>query len=788
MKRMGRWLLIIAVVVAGLLITGVVLVKLLVTPERVRATLVPLAEKALQRPVALGEINIGLFSGVEVANLEIGEPDGGETFVAADKVVLRYRFWPLLRGEVVIDEARLVGPNIRIVRLADGRFNFDDLIAAPPGAAATPAAPAPPGSGAPVDLSISRVAIEGGDVVFLDYSVDAKAPYRLKFSAIGLALQDVSLVRPFPFELQARINDAQLEISGDADLKARKGNARVRLTDLDVTGFAPYLRGHIPGTLGALKVSTDLTLAGDASQLTSKGQLTLANLDLTLEALPDAPLRQARLALDYAIKLDPVRQQLAIDKGHLTFNGIAAELSGSVADYGTTPRVDLQLALPALDLRQALDALPPGMVAATDGLDPAGKLDLQVHLAGTTDHPAALLQEGSLRLSAVQASLAGLRPALSGSLAIKGGALTSQGLQLVAGDNRADLDLKVADLFARPLVVTLKTSADRLLLDPLVAAGRPPKDTPVAADAPQSPPATEPGPLDLPLTADVTMTVKKAIYQGLECQDFFLHGTLAKNVLLIDSLRGAVAGGNFSDTARIDLGRPGFAYSTRLTLTDIQLEPLVSALQPEASGKLSGTLALVTDLAGNGTLPATIRRELSGNGEVKVRDGRLDGGELSRGLAAVLGLEELQRLTFQQWDGNFRIEAGKVLFDSRFSGRQLRLSPQGAVGLDGSLNVLLDTRIAPELTAKLDQRGKVSSYFKDAEGWGQVPLKLGGNIDKPRFEIDARAVTRKAGEKLQQKLEQKLLDKLGPKDKSEPAGSGDQKKLLEETIRGLFKN
>lgn len=787
MKRIGRWLAIIAVVVAALLVTAVVLVKLLVTPERVRTTLVPLAEKALQRPVALGEINIGLFSGVQVANLEIREPDGSESFVAAEKVVLRYRFWPLLRGEVVIDEARLVGPKIRIVRLADGRFNFDDLVSAPAATADTPPAPAPPDSGTPVDLSISRVAIEGGEVVFLDYSVDTKAPYRLKFSAIDLALQDVSLVRSFPFELQARINDAELEISGDADLGARKGNARVRLTDLDITGFAPYLRGHIPGTLGALKVSTDLTLAGDASQLTSRGQLTLANLDLTLEALPDAPLRQARLGLDYAIQLDPARQQLAIDKGHFTFNGIAAELTGRITDYGTTPRVDLQLVLPALDLRQALDALPPGLVTATDGLDPAGKLDLQAHLAGSTDNPAALLQEGSLRLSAVQASLAGLRPALNGSLALKGGALTSQGLQLVAGDNRADLDLTVADLFARPLVVTLKASADRLLLDPLVAAGGPPPDTPAAANAPQTPPATEPGPLDLPLTADVTMTVKKTIYQGLECQDFFLHGTLAKNVLLIDSLRGNFAGGGFTDTARIDLGRPGFAYSTHLVLTDIQLDPLVSALQPEASGKLSGTIALVTDLAGNGTLPATIRRELSGKGEVKVRDGRLDGGELARGLAAVLDLDELQRLTFQQWDGNFRIEAGKVKFDSRFSGRQLRLSPQGTVGLDGSLDVLLDTRVAPELIAKLDQRGKVSSYFKDAEGWGQLPLKLSGNIDKPHFEIDARAVTHKAGEKLQQKLEQKLLDKLGPKE-GEPAGSSDQKKLLEETIRGLFKN
>ena len=790
MKRLGRWLAVSVAVLAVLVIAAIILVKVLVTPERIRATVLPLAEQQLHRQVTLGDIRVGLFSGVQLSQLAIAEPKGDETFLAADQVILRYRFWPLLLGRVMIDEVQLVAPRIRIVRQADGRFNFSDLL---PGAAMPAPAPAPAQTGAPakgIDLSIAHVGISGGEVVFLDYTIDGTSPYRLKFSSVGLSLNDVSLDKPFPFELQGMLNDAKLDVSGAADIRDGSGKARVQLTALDATAFAPYLRGRIPGTLGALKVSTDLEVAGDARQLTSSGELTLAELALTLDALPKTPISNANLKLDYALKLDLAAQQLAIEKGHLDFNGIQAEVSGTVADYAREPRLDLQLALPGLDIRQALAALPKGLAPPTDGLDPAGKIDLQVHLAGSPQRPAELPQEGTLRLSSVQASLGGLRPALNGVLNLKGKEVASQDLQLVAGDNRVALDLRIADLSAKPLAITVRAQADTLALDPLLAASAPGAGggegagTKAAATARSA----EPGPLDLPLRAEASLKVKQATVKGLACKDFSLHALLEKNTLTIDELRGQLAGGNFLDTARVDLGRPGFAYRTHLVLQDLQLQPLLTALRPAAGATVTGSLGLKADLAGAGTLPETVKRNLSGNGEILIKDGRLEGGQLVQGLATVLGLEELRQISFQQWAGNFRIEQGKVQIDSHLSGKQVRLAPQGTVGLDGKLNLLLDTRLAPDLTARIDTHGKVTRFFKDADGWGQVPLKLGGSLDSPRFEIDAKAALKKATETLQEKLEQKLQERLGPKPDSGSSPDTSQKKQLEKTLRGLFGN
>jgi AsmA protein len=76
----------------------------------------------------------------------------------------------------------------------------------------------------------------------------------------------------------------------------------------------------------------------------------------------------------------------------------------------------------------------------------------------------------------------------------------------------------------------------------------------------------------------------------------------------------------------------------------------------------------------------------------------------------------------------------------------------------------------------------------DKEGWSQVPLKVGGSLSKPRFELDARAATEQVGQQLQQKLEQKLLEKLAPTDQKGQDQPSPKKQLLEQTIKGLFGN
>jgi hypothetical protein len=121
---------------------------------------------------------------------------------------------------------------------------------------------------------------------------------------------------------------------------------------------------------------------------------------------------------------------------------------------------------------------------------------------------------------------------------------------------------------------------------------------------------------------------------------------------------------------------------------------------------------------GSGTRWATISRTLSGDGTLAFRDGRLTSPALVNGLATFLQLPDLTEINFREFRGKARIVAGRAEIDSSLSGRQLKLFPRGSLGLDGSLNLTMDTRLSPELTARLNRRGQVTRYLLDARGVG----------------------------------------------------------------------
>jgi len=401
---------------------------------------------------------------------------------------------------------------------------------------------------------------------------------------------------------------------------------------------------------------------------------------------------------------------------------------------------------------------------------------------------AELLRSAEIRLAGVQANVGGLRPALSGQLNVQGDTLDSRDLTLVAGDNRAAIELKASNLYGKPIQVSSRVTSERFELDPLLQTSA---ATAAETATKQGEAATpvEVGPFDLPLRADGSVQIRKTVYKGLAMDDFDLRYRLEKNLLTVERLTGKVASGSFDQTARIDLGKKGLDYSTRLLLKGVQAEPLVNAFAPKAAGTVFGNLSINADFSGRGTLPEALKRNLSGNGAFQIADGKLTGAGLIQGLASFVNLEELRTINFRQARGAFTVTDGKVNLNSDFSGSDVRFAPQGNVGLDGELDVALDLRLSPALTGKLDRRGNVAQLFTDAEGWGQVPLKAKGTIGTPRFALDTSVVKgkvkEKAREEIEKKLQEKVFDKLAPKE-GEGATQEPAKQMLEEGLKKLL--
>lgn len=806
MKKWTKIFSVTAALLVTLIIALIVLAKVLITPERVKATLLPYAEQNLHRKIDLGNIDVSLFSGIEIKGLTIYEQDGSEVFLSTDLVRLRYQLLPLLAMNVVVDEIRLERPNVRIVRFNNGQFNFSDLMAAGDNASSQPASASEQKSmatqgSAPISLLVSNVLVQNGQVVFFDHVLNDKAPYRYEVSSLHITAKGVSLSGKVPLSMQCQINGSQLTLDGDVNLQPLGGEFKVDLQDLDVVAFSPYLQSVLPGKLGSLKLSLNSTVSGTSDEILLKGTLSLKELDLVLDAMPDAPLKSARLESTYDLLFSRVQDRLQIRQFALDYNGIKVNTDGVVDGLTGNLALDLNVAAPELQIRQAITALPVALVGDVGSLDPAGSLSIEAKLSGRVDDAAKMLKSATIDLESAQATVAGQRPAFSGRLLVAGEQISSEGLQVRLGDNMADISLKASHLFARPIIVKADISSERFLLEPLLAgsAGAAVASEQSTAET-KKPSAAQVGPFDIPLHATGTITVAEALWKGLVIKNFLAQYELKDNVLNLSRMDGQVAGGSFSNSGRVDLGKSGLTYSAQLGLKAIQAEPLLTAFAPKAAGSLLGAVDLTFALAGRGTEWQELSRNLSGDGKMLVVDGRLVSPGLVGGLSEILQLPELNDIPFDNFNGQFKVVEGKVKLDSQMLSKTLKIFPKGMVGLDGSLNMGLDTRLSPELSAKLDKKGDISSYLADQDGWAQLPLLLKGSFTSPSFGLDPKGLQEQASKALSSELGKQINKLFKQSDQTTPQGTDQQPaekqsspaespaNILQDSLQKLFGN
>lgn len=652
-------------IVVALLVGLTILVKVIISPELVKKTVLPKISAAINRQVSLGDVSVSIFSGIRLHDLVVLDREGSEPFVRAGAIRLDYRFWPLLRKRVEIEQIRLESPLVRVVRNADGSFNFSDLLVKKQ----QPAAPAEPKAKSPIDLSVSEVVISDGRLIFDDRKGLGGKPYQAEISAIQFSAQQISLDGTFPISLQA--------------------------------------------------------------------------------ALP---------------------------------GGMQFDLSGTAATVGSGPTVALAAKLIAKDLSKLAAGLPPSLAEKITRFDLAGGMELSLKLAGPAKQPKELLQGGEITLNAMQLTAGGQRPSIGGQLLLGKDSLESKGLTLTVKEQKLAIGLKAANLLAKPIKLSVAVSGDTLDLNKLLPAkAKAPAGSAAPATesaAPKAAAKPEPGPLNLPLVANGTVTLNSLLFRTLTISKPSLSWRLADNLLTVDSLKGGLAGGSFSDMARVNLGVKGFSYSTQLTVQGVQADQLVSAFAPKASGTTFGSMALTAQLQGSGTQPEAIKRNLGGNGSFAISDGKLTGSGFMPQLASYLKADALRILRFSRYAGDFAIKGGIVTLNSALDGSDAKFKTSGTVGFDKSIAMGLDLRLSPAITGQV-VRGSAGRFLTDSQGWGILPLKVVGTVGSPRFTLDSA----QAGEHLKGKLQEELNNRLLKDKQGQPRP---EKQLLEQGLKGLF--
>ena len=783
------------ILISACAIALTVIVKTQITPEKVREIFIPLAEERLERKVDYASAQIGLFSGIELTDLKIMHKDLSGEFVSIKTLELRYKLWPLLTGKIVIDKLFLDQPYISVSRYADGSFDISDLL--PDTGPEQPNVSMDNGSDkskisvpAVFSLLVNEVIITDGEVHYADRFKNPRSPYLYDLKQLQLDARSISLDKAFPVDLSVALNGSQLNVSASYSPADRSGDAVIELAPLDLIPFAPYYRKLLPGKLGAAKLALNLEVGIHDGQISSRGNIKLDQVDLVLNALPDAPLQNVRLGADYSLMYDNPGRHLTISTLAANLNNIKLGIEGEVGFSAEQPELALSLLLDKLELREVLANLPEALLRPYRNYSLAGQLDGRVELAGKPDQALDLIKSASLRLTDVQASAEGLRAGVSGDISYAGKKIKAEKLLLNYGDQQANLSLDAKVLPSHRLAGAFELQSQLVDLNRLMSSTVP-GNTQTSRTTSDGPPISGPldrveelGPYDIPLDLEGSISVDRLLFRQLSLDKVKSGVSLQNNRLTIDKLSGQLPeGGELKMDSAVNLGVRGLAYQGNLDLVGTELLPVFTGLLPEADLKPSGQAQLHSRFSGAGTASQNLLRRLQMSGDISLQEGVIEGSKTLERLAAFLGDPSLKILSFKSLTGQYTLQNSLLQLNGNLDSSKTQLFPKGSVNLGSeALSVDMETRLAPEIMNKIGISDTLKETVADENGWGVLPLKIRGTLAAPQIGFNSAQLQKLAVKKAKEEARQKLLEQIAPDaDGQEPV-----KQLLDNTLNKLF--
>ncbi|MEW6379341.1 MAG: DUF748 domain-containing protein [bacterium] len=411
-----------------------IFIKAYLTSERVKGLVLPYAEKALGRKIAVEDVKIHILTGIEISKVSIQDNPAFSSgpFLTADEFVLKYAFWPLFKKKLIIHQVLAVRPHISIARNERGAFNFSDLSAKAGAGSTKPKEPEPPSQGF-VPL-ISEVEIEDGEIVFTDQSVHPASS--LLVQKVNFTAEDISPTSPMTVTLSAELpgrGGARLDITGQVDPVSHTSDLQVKVDSLDLKILSPYYHQAVPLTVLSSRLNLSSRIMSAAGMDTTGGRIQ-ADGQISLDELkfiyPDTtskePVQGLNLKGDYVLKADMSQHLVQVERMNLSVVQIPVQVTGRIASFNTPARqVDLRLSASEIDLARLKTTVPPSLLPkALEKITLGGKilgLQASIRKAGEAggQAQAPLAWFGQARLSAVQVAYqpyASLVPRIDGNL------------------------------------------------------------------------------------------------------------------------------------------------------------------------------------------------------------------------------------------------------------------------------------------------------------------------------------------------------------------------------------
>ena len=385
MKKLFKLLVKIAVVCVILLAAGLIALRIMFPPEKLKAMAVDYAKTNLQREISFDKISFNVI-GVTLDNFALSENTTFQngTFVKADKLVVKLALMPLLKKRVEISTVSVDGLDVNVIKNKDGSFNFDTLIPSSDGEN-TPAETAQEdNSGLAFVLLADRIVLNNCNFTYKDLQTGMDA----SVNKLQVEIREFDLDNPFDVKIKftTEYSAAGLNMTVPVSISLRTFLANLNMPEAYVT----------VNDISASYKTVKLQLKGGVKNF----EAPLAELTGTLsgisnatvaEILPDLPhFSLPVINMTVKASADLEKSTAVISLAKLSVMDSALSASGVAGWASATPTYSVKADL-STDLGQIVqmtdtvaDFQPGGLITGSfkatdknDGQDVSGQVTLK---------------------------------------------------------------------------------------------------------------------------------------------------------------------------------------------------------------------------------------------------------------------------------------------------------------------------------------------------------------------------------------------------------------------------
>jgi len=285
-------------------------------------------------------------------------------------------------------------------------------------------------------------------------------------------------------------------------------------------------------------------------------------------------------------------------------------------------------------------------------------------------------------------------------------------------------------------------------------------------------------------TADLPIDMR--LKRPIEVKNLDVNADLKGQDARLSNLSFLLFNGETKAQGGMSLGSPSPPFNGKILIRGLQLTPALEALSPDSKLAVSGTAAADIAVAGRGFSMADLTKALEGPAHVEVKDGRIEGVNLTGEALELLkvagiSLDQAKATAFSTLQTDFMIKQGvvnvqKLLADSH----DFQMTGNGTVGFDQTLNLALNLNLTQGMSQKIASSSPVAKVaMKD--GRLRLPLVVTGTVQNPSYGLDSKALTGKVQEHVEERAKDAVEGLL--KGTTKPS---DLKKEGEDLLKGLL--